>query len=426
MTAVLGVLNKQAIAIAADSAVTLQNSFGRKVSNFANKIFTISKHHPVGVMLYNSASFMGVPWEIIIKLYRKKIGGNSFSKLQDYALDFLDFLKSKNYFSDVETNKKYLSQIIFILFNHIEDVALKKAGAITEDTKVIFTQYLLDELLTIEKTFSNNEKLSEFINYKFEDFKEYSNDLFDSFFNEVINVHFKEITIPDTFRETFEKVVFGIVGVEEKVTTYTGLIFVGYGEEEIYPSIYPIFVSFVVDDKLRYYIDKNNKFTVTEQNNATICSFAQTDVIDTILTGVDPNLEILFNRNLRETIIKYNDLLFKTLNPTNPELAENIKKLDTDLFINEFSELNFQIKKEKYIRPLMETVASLSKEDLAEMVESLVSLTSLKKRMTFAEESVGGPVDVAIISKGDGFIWIKRKQYFNSEINKHFIENYNI
>ena len=58
------------------------------------------------------------------------------------------------------------------------------------------------------------------------------------------------------------------------------------------------------------------------------------------------------------------------------------------------------------------------------MAESLIYLTYLKRRITFAEESVGGAVDVAIISKGDGFVWIKRKLYFDSKLNEHFIDNY--
>ena len=66
----------------------------------------------------------------------------------------------------------------------------------------------------------------------------------------------------------------------------------------------------------------------------------------------------------------------------------------------------------------------VEKEDLIDVAESLISLTSLKRRMTFAEESVGGPVDVAVISKGDGFIWIKRKHYFDPKLNNHFFENY--
>ena len=39
-------------------------------------------------------------------------------------------------------------------------------------------------------------------------------------------------------------------------------------------------------------------------------------------------------------------------------------------------------------------------------------------------ETVGGPIDVAVISKGDGFIWIKRKHYFSTELNPCFNQNY--
>ena len=39
-------------------------------------------------------------------------------------------------------------------------------------------------------------------------------------------------------------------------------------------------------------------------------------------------------------------------------------------------------------------------------------------------ETVGGPIDVAVISKGDGFIWIKRKHYFKAELNPQFFANY--
>ena len=58
------------------------------------------------------------------------------------------------------------------------------------------------------------------------------------------------------------------------------------------------------------------------------------------------------------------------------------------------------------------------------MAESLIYLTYLKRRISSEEESVGGPIDVAIISKGDGFIWKKRKHYFNEDLNKHFMSNY--
>jgi hypothetical protein len=69
-------------------------------------------------------------------------------------------------------------------------------------------------------------------------------------------------------------------------------------------------------------------------------------------------------------------------------------------------------------------VAFLPVAELASMAESLVNLTSFKRRITMVAETVGGPVDVAVISKGDGFIWIKRKHYFEAEPNQQFYANY--
>jgi hypothetical protein len=46
--------------------------------------------------------------------------------------------------------------------------------------------------------------------------------------------------------------------------------------------------------------------------------------------------------------------------------------------------------------------------------------------MSLDAETVGGPIDVAVISKGDGFVWIKRKHYFKAELNHQFFKNYYI
>ena len=53
------------------------------------------------------------------------------------------------------------------------------------------------------------------------------------------------------------------------------------------------------------------------------------------------------------------------------------------------------------------------------------NLTAFKRRMTSVEtDTVALPIDVAVISKGDGFIWIKRKHYFQPALNQHFFSNY--
>ena len=93
MTAIVGVLNKHAIAVAADSAETVGD--GLKIYDKANKIFTLSKHHPVGIAIYNNAAFNSlIPWEIIIKMYRRQLGERPFNTLKEYVNDFIQYLEN--------------------------------------------------------------------------------------------------------------------------------------------------------------------------------------------------------------------------------------------------------------------------------------------------------------------------------------------
>jgi len=76
------------------------------------------------------------------------------------------------------------------------------------------------------------------------------------------------------------------------------------------------------------------------------------------------------------------------------------------------------------VDPLLRVVTHLPKDELAAMAESLVRLTSFKRKVTMQAETVAEPIDVAVISKGDGFIWIKRKHYFDPKLNPQFFANY--
>ena len=66
---------------------------------------------------------------------------------------------------------------------------------------------------------------------------------------------------------------------------------------------------------------------------------------------------------------------------------------------------------------MIDVIATFPKEDLAAIAESLVNLTSFQRKILREAETVGGPIDVAVISKGDGFIWISNgKHYFQKDL----------
>lgn len=420
MTAVLGILNKQAVAIAADSAVTIGGHGKHKIFNRANKVFTLSKRHPVGIMLYNSASFMATPWETIIKIYRNKLGENSFPTLKKYQENFLEFLSSKNYFTNEEMQKKYFTSFAMNIIDIVINTIVIKNRVLfenpTEENKKQIIA-LIEQQFNAEKDYVQGIKTicPEFEKYTYKDFKKFS----DVVFEQIIKNRFTDngVILAINLIELIKETIFSILLTKESRTNYTGLVFAGFGEEEIYPHLIPINVSMVFDNKLRYYLDESNGADISDENSGAVRPFAQTDVINTILSGIDPELNNTFLNNFGTLFDKYNKFLLNTIGDSNPLLSKQIQSVDIRKLMGEYASMNQYILQENYIIPLMNAVSHLSKEDLAEMAESLIYLTYLKRRITNAEESVGGPVDVAIISKGDGFIWIKRKHYFKPELN---------
>jgi hypothetical protein len=427
MTAVVGILNKQAVAIAADSAVTISGANGRKIFNKANKVFTLSKYHPVAVMIYNSASFMDTPWETIIKMYRRQLAERNFPTVAEYQNDFISYLKARHFFTTPEVQTVYLQNFSLWLINELNrELANSHRHLIeapNEENRREFMRLLESKVDELRGRFPDGQNCCpEFVDYTFEEFDRYASPTLTAIIQEKFTQNGLEVS--HELRIKLASLIFSVLRVKGEHANYTGLIFTGFGEDEIYPQLIPVNISMVVDNRLRYYVAEDKAAYISDRNSGAVCPFAQTDVINTILSGIDPALEEIFLNNFGALFEKYNDLILNEIGGSNQELAVQIQSLDTQAVVAEYIRMNQRIKRENYIQPLMNAVSSLSKEDLAEMAESLIYLTYLKRRITFAEESVGGPVDVAVISKGDGFIWIKRKHYFQPELNQFFFNNY--
>lgn len=425
MTAVVGILNKQAIAVAADSAVTISGNNGRKIFNHANKIFRLSYGQPVGIMIYNSANFMQTPWEILIKVYREQLGKKVFPKLEDYQKDFLKFLKNKNYYTDSDGQKQACLEFCHNIFGIIKKQAFEKLQNQVPLSPDQIAAGISAQIQSVHQQLANAPP------FICGELASYTRAQFDVFFNDILEATIKQnfedinLAINDADKILVKNIVFEILKSTNFLNNFTGLIFIGYGVSEIFPSLLPLQISFVVENRLRYTTDEKMRAQISLQTGSVIRPFAQTDVIDTILTGIDPTLENLYNTNFNTFLTQYNQFLITQIGASNPDLVSRIQNINVQEIVNQQMQNFLETKRIKYIEPLMNAVGTLAKEDLAEMAESLIYLTYLKRRITFAEESVGGPVDVAIISKTDGFIWIKRKHYFSPELNHHFFTNYN-
>ena len=76
----------------------------------------------------------------------------------------------------------------------------------------------------------------------------------------------------------------------KKYFNFFGVGFLGFGDDEYFPGLISINVSIAINNRLRYYQDDSGTIKVTHQNQSAIRPFAQKDVIDTILSGIDPKV----------------------------------------------------------------------------------------------------------------------------------------
>ncbi len=412
MTAIVAVLNKHAVAIAADSAVTMGDT--HKVVNSANKIFTLSKYHPVAVMTYSNAAFMGVPWDIIIKEYRKELAEKSFEKLKNYVEDFIDFLHKRHFFCDDETQRNYFTSQLDSFVRICRNELSQQSGI---DAEELTEEKLKEKFISCKEELKNVDKCPEFENYTYDDFRKQFYTLVDEYSSQ------DKVNISDELCEAF----FYYLSAKLELPMNTGLVFVGYGENEIYPSLYPLNVSLAVDDHLRYYFNNDNIVEISDHGCATsITPFAQIDVTQTIVRGINPTFRHILYDVINKTVSSVLGIIADhlTKDPSTAAIAPIIQGLDTTRTTEDAIQTIQQQMFKCYTEPLLQTVIGLDKEDMANMAESFISLTSLVRRMQPGEETVGGPVDVAVISKGDGFVWINRKHYFKPELNPTFFQNY--
>jgi len=203
-------------------------------------------------------------------------------------------------------------------------------------------------------------------------------------------------------------------GIEN--TGISGVVIAGYGDDDIFPSLIAYKIEGLINGKLKYKLDIEQKIDFNTE--AIIIPFAQKEMVQTFMEGVHPEYISIEIEYLKKVFDQFIEIIAE-----NTDKSKNLKKAARSI-LRDFRKNLEKYRKEKYIDPIMNIVSKLPKDELASMAEALINLTSLKRRWSIERETVGGPIDVAVISKGDGFIWIKRKHYFKAELNPQFFEKY--
>ena len=162
---------------------------------------------------------------------------------------------------------------------------------------------------------------------------------------------------PDGFEDIFSQALYHILVSQFHVYMgTTELIFWGYGEDDFFPSCHSIKISAAFDGRVRW--TDNSDFVVTNSSPAWIVPFAQTDVSNTVVRGVDQILREQFSKEAGVVLEKFKiDLANKLEEIGAPgELKDAIIGLDMKPYEDLFTDDMNKYIQENYIDKLMETV----------------------------------------------------------------------
>ena len=419
MSAGICIMNKHAVALAADSAVTIGQHLA--IHNSANKLFALSKVAPVGAIIYANADLMNIPAEIIIKQYKEKCGNRNHPTLAHFVADFFQFLLTNKALFHFDQNEKRLVRSIYIDLLDGLDVDYKRM--IQHKINTVQRELTDDELREIQQRavsqtqdyVSNLQVIPNF------DVTSYIKGKYTSDIISYITNSFPWVS--DEQKVILFESICSVYNKQFFRNGYIGIAFAGYGENDIFPCMIHIHMSGIINGKIRY-IKKEN-IEITETNPSSISPLAQTDVMQTFLFGINDSF---INDIAREIPLQIQN----SFNSIDDSLFAHGKKAEVQNSLNTTtaSVINQIIQKaqQQYLYPISNSIATLPIEELSLLAESMINITSLRRKVAIDNNigTVGGPVDLAIISKGEGFIWLKRKHYFDPTLNPQYMYSHYI
>jgi hypothetical protein len=298
MTCEICVMNRHAAVLAADSASTVTRWVDGNVETRyfkgANKIFQLSHHHPVGVMIFNAADLLNVPWEILLKTFRDELSDKTFNNLEGYAEEFFTFLDGNARFFPESVQRTTLisaaQQAAYqIVFNVVD--ALEKLGsdptAVSRLQDAMAARHVALATMPLPKRIST-EHLDRCIS-------SYRDDISTELkiylkIDDATRVSLAELAINEVFKRPGD--LFG----------FAGLVFAGFGDHDIFPRMIEYRSNGMLEGT--QVITDGSREAIDHSLPASLNAFAQTSMSDSFTLGFSEDvfkaLMAVLDQKLRE------------------------------------------------------------------------------------------------------------------------------
>lgn len=361
-------------------------------------------------MIYGYSELGGMPWEIVLKRFRAEHGPGAFPTVQACYERIRAFVNEPRFKIDEGATESLIRFSIEVI-----EVVRDSVADLPEGQREVNS---IQELIEREiREYGEIEGTIEYVSPDLATFTKDAEDIIQS----VVESVFEDIEYkpPSELLPKFAALVFAALNSPYMSDFMSGLVVFGYGETELFPQLYEVAFDCLPFGQLRtMFIDQTNVL----HDGAAIYPLAEREVMDSVLRGVTPHLHEMF---VETASVIASEVAERIINDNVKEDERTVsialaRKVITEVIEN-FGEISEEYIKDTYVYGMVETIDNMPKEDIAVLAEALVEITALRIKTSRDIESVAGPVDVCLITKGDGLIWIKRKHYFDLAKNLQYL-----
>lgn len=415
-------MNRGAVAMAADSAVTVMSSRGdaHAIYQSYDKVYQLIPGANVGIMFYNNVDIMNVPWETIIQLYAAERVGKRFGTVEEYAADFIDFVEGHKELFPQEHQDLEFYRNSAIIFGIIADefdremANLAAAGQSGATPSSVF-QFIVEEIYEAYTSYYDDTPRPDLKCFPSDTGKKLANryrgqidDLIYSL-EKHLSADYPELSITSEAKARLSAIATMTVTKNAFFEGYTGLVFAGFGEREKFPAMVSFHTGGVFNGTLKRAEDRQTQ--VEPNGGPVMMTFAQDKMIYTFLTGIDRDFrQYLFLETLRLTHYLIADLISQIDGLSEDQkqgLYEQYSEQNLTMALGTFFSKVEAYQQAIHTTPIIRALHTLPRAELAETAASLVKLNSFQQKVMQQPETVGGPVDVALISLAEGFVLIR-------------------
>jgi hypothetical protein len=414
MTSEIAVLNQRAVALAADSAVTLVDGGLVAVRNDQRKLFNLIEGRPVGLMFFGVADVMGHPWELLIEHYQRKVKPQAFPRVADYAQSFLGSLDNlEEFFPKARRNDEYkrlLASVFRYLFHFAQYLRDSGEGDLAQAGDAAVLDAAIERVWRTYQMREDGSPRPDLACFPKDFGKQVASD-YAQVIEETIVYGFGPFNLGKQSLQRLRDIAVYCVVKDLFLEDVTGLVFSGFGADERYPTVATCYMSAIVGG-----IAKRGSPTVDAIDGdvrSRIRVFADSEVTNAFIRGIDFNLERRLYGGFRVMLHGLVDQLIEAIPIQDPNTRENVRgRFQRDFvpkYFDAFHRMIADYQQQAFINPILRVLEIAAKNELAETARDLVGLNVFKKRITAQKQTVGGAIDVAVISREGGFQWWSRQ-----------------